>query len=250
MNTAILENIGFTKGEIKVYFSLLELGTTTSGPVITRSRVARSKVYDIIEKLKSKGLISESIHENTKYFQASSPDRILDFIKSKQRQIQEQEHDFTKILPKLKQKHKPVEKQEAKIYVGLEGIRTFYNDTIDQLSKGDEFLSMICPDKTIDDISIMKLYQRFHLSRARKGIKARIIANKHDRLARTRLHFAESAMYESRFTDHTLPSSIAIFKDTVATFHWGKIPRVFVMVCKDNADQYRKFFNQAWSKSK
>ena len=62
MDTKILENIGFTKGEIRVYLAMLDLGNTTTGPIILKSKVARSKVYEILERLKEKGLISEVIN--------------------------------------------------------------------------------------------------------------------------------------------------------------------------------------------
>ena len=33
MDTKLLENLGFTKNEIKVYLALLELGTTSAGKI-------------------------------------------------------------------------------------------------------------------------------------------------------------------------------------------------------------------------
>jgi len=47
----------------------------------------------------------------------------------------------------------------------------------------------------------------------------------------------------------TLPTGIIICRDIVATFNWGKIPRVFVIICKENAEHYRKFFYELWNKS-
>ena len=94
MNTQILEKIGFTKGEIKVYFSLLKLGNTSSGPIIKDSGIAGSKVYEILNKLKNKGLVSETIREKTKHFQASAPSRVLDYINSKEREIIWEKKEF------------------------------------------------------------------------------------------------------------------------------------------------------------
>ena len=46
-----LEQIGLTKSEIKVYFALLKMGASTTGPIINESRTANSKVYEVLEKL-------------------------------------------------------------------------------------------------------------------------------------------------------------------------------------------------------
>ena len=37
MNLEILETIGLTKAEIKVYSALLELGSSTTGPIVEKS---------------------------------------------------------------------------------------------------------------------------------------------------------------------------------------------------------------------
>ena len=51
MDTSILEKIGLKKSEIKVYLTLLELGSTKTGELTTKSKVSRSKIYEILEKL-------------------------------------------------------------------------------------------------------------------------------------------------------------------------------------------------------
>ena len=66
MNAKILENIGLTDGEIKVYLALIKLGSSTSGPITDKSGVSRSKIYNILERLIQKGLVSYTIKEKTR----------------------------------------------------------------------------------------------------------------------------------------------------------------------------------------
>jgi len=249
MNTNALEKIGFTKGEIKVYFALLELGNTTSGPIINNSQIARSKVYDILEKLKQKGLVSEVIKSGTKHFQAASPERILDYIKTKERELKKEEQSFKEILPSLIAKQKFQEqKQEVKVYVGFEGAKTFYNEILSQLKKGDEYLAMTFSDKSLDHKSIILFFQKFHQKRGELGIKAKIICNVEDKLTQSKMNYSNTKLYEFRTTTQTLPTGISIYKDTVTTYNWGKIPRFFSIICKENAEQYKKFFYGVWNK--
>lgn len=251
MNTEILEKIGFTKGEIKVYFAMLELGNTTSGPIIIKSNVSRSKVYEILERLKEKGIVSESIRENTKYFQAASPERILEVIEEKEKILSKQKEEFKKVLPSLIQKQRYAEqKQEVKVYSGFEGVKTYYNEILKQLEKGDEYLAMTFSDKSLDNRSIILMFQKFHLMRAEKGARAKILCNISDKITQQKMNYSNTKLYEFRTTSQILPTGIAIVKDTVATLNWGKTPRVFAITCKENAEQYRRFFYYVWKGAK
>ena len=58
METKALQNIGLTKNEITVYLTLLELGTTTTGPLTYKSGLHNSRVYESLNKLIEKGLAS------------------------------------------------------------------------------------------------------------------------------------------------------------------------------------------------
>lgn len=249
MNTKILERIGFTEGEIKVYFALLELGNSTSGPIITRASIARSKVYEILEKLKKKGLVSEVIKENTKYFQAASPERIMDYINSKEKELQEEKIEFKEILPQLiKQQKFAEEKQEVRVYVGYEGMKTFFDELLSQMEQEDEYLAMTFTDKSWEDPRLYRFYLKFHQKRAEKKCKAKIIYNSKYEQSKNKLDFSNTGFYQIRSSDIELPVGIAIFRDIVATVNWGKTPRVFAIVCKENAEQYRKFFYDVWKK--
>ena len=70
MDTTLLEELGLTKNESKVYLALLELGSTAAGPLIKKIGMHRAAVYDIIDLLTGKGLVSYVIKANRKYFEA------------------------------------------------------------------------------------------------------------------------------------------------------------------------------------
>ena len=83
MNKQILKDAGLTEGEIKVYLALLELGDTTTGPLVDKSGVARSIVYQILERLIEKGLASYIVKDKTKYYQAADPNKLLDYAQKR-----------------------------------------------------------------------------------------------------------------------------------------------------------------------
>ena len=58
MDTRILEDIGLTNAEIKIYLALLELGTSTAGPILEKSGLQNSVVHMTLKKLVDKGLVT------------------------------------------------------------------------------------------------------------------------------------------------------------------------------------------------
>ena len=58
METAILQDLGLTNAEIKIYIALLELGVATAGPIIDRTRLQNSVVHMTLHKLGDKGFVT------------------------------------------------------------------------------------------------------------------------------------------------------------------------------------------------
>jgi len=252
MDTGILEDLGFTGGEIKVYLTLLELGNTTSGPIISKSGVARSKVYEILEKLEGKGLVTESIKDNIRHFQASSPKRILDYIREKEKDLKEKEVNFKEILPSLMKKQKIVpEKQEVKIYVGWEGQKTFYKEALDKLRKGDEYLVITMGNEQWDNENHHTFIQNLHQKRLEMKLHVKVLFNSTKGEFRKRKHFmGKSPYFEIRSIPMNIPTSLVIIKDMVSITSWHPTIRNFVIICQDVADQYREFFHDMWKQAK
>ena len=71
MDIQLLRKVGLTDGESKVYLALLELGSSTTGPIVKEADIAKSIVYQILDRLIQKGLVSYIVKEKTKYFPKS-----------------------------------------------------------------------------------------------------------------------------------------------------------------------------------
>ncbi len=251
MDLDLLNEIGFTGGELRVYFALLESGTTTSGPIITKSKVARSKVYEILERLKEKGLVSELIKDNTRYFQALSPNKILVYLDSKESKIKEQKSSFRKILPSLLEKQKIKQSEhQIKVYHDFEGIKTLYLEMMNELTKKEEYLGFAFSPEVFKHKQVLILLDKFHTFRAQKMAHAKILCTKRDVVNARKLKAPKNTYYEYRISKHPFPSNVSIFKDTVATFIWTDVPRVFIIKSKDNAEHYRKLFMELWNSAK
>ena len=63
-NETALEKAGLTKIESKVYLSLLDLGPSLAGQISKHSGIHRRSVYDALDRLAEKGLISYIVKNN------------------------------------------------------------------------------------------------------------------------------------------------------------------------------------------
>ena len=235
----LLEEIGLTKAEIKVYLALLELGESTTGPLVDKSGASSSKIYEVLEKLLQKGLVSFVIKSGMKYFAASEPSRLLDYLKEKESLLLQQEQELQKMLPELELKKKLSEyKSEATIYKGMKGLETAFKDVFATLKKGDTNYVFVVGE--LDEPMNNFFRQQYEL-RAQAGIKTKTI-------------FSESGRkyYESRkniplfegkvIGTTTSPATVNIYGSKV-NIRMGTSKNVICVVI-DNKDLARTFLEQ------
>jgi len=124
----ILAKIGLTQNEIKVYLALLALGESKTGEILKKSELNSGKIYEILDSLMKKGLVSFAEKDNIKRFSPADPKRVLDYLEEKKKDIENQEKEYHNILPDLLKKaefSKPESKIE--IFTGIKGMKTAYN---------------------------------------------------------------------------------------------------------------------------
>ncbi|MEI7961204.1 MAG: helix-turn-helix domain-containing protein [archaeon] len=175
METELLESIGLTRSEIKVYFALLELGSSSKGPIVNKSGVASSKIYELLEKLIQKGLVSEVVKANTKYFEAAPPKRILDYVQEKETHLEKQKKELEELIPSLELKRVANGiGSQTQVFKGMKGAATAFDDIFSELKEGDEYIVMGISEFPEP---FERFVQKFHAKRARKKIKCKIIVN-------------------------------------------------------------------------
>ena len=140
MNTKILEEIGLTPGEIKVYLALLKIGSSSVGPIVHEAQVSRSKIYVLLDKLEKKGLASHVEKNGVIYFQATDPKRVRDYLQQKEKTLKDIQNDFETYLPQLEAYQKEAGREEkVRVYQGFKGLATAHEHTYDKLKRGEEY---------------------------------------------------------------------------------------------------------------
>ena len=81
MDLSSLSKVGLNEKETQIYLALLKEGQVLANNLAKKTNILRSSIYDYLDALVEKGVLSYSIISGKKYFQAVSPEKILDNFK-------------------------------------------------------------------------------------------------------------------------------------------------------------------------
>tara|TARA_Y100000310_G_scaffold343295_1_gene450223 strand:- start:49 stop:789 length:741 start_codon:yes stop_codon:yes gene_type:complete len=242
MKDTILEKIGLTNAESRVYLTLLRIGKSTIGEIIKEAKVSNSKVYDILDRLNKKGLVGKVIENNRRTFEAKDPSRLKELIDLRKEEINEVEE----ILPELEELRKFAEPvQEAEILQGVKGIKTFTEMILEKMEKGDTFYIMGAPKESSELLGAY--FREWHERRVKKGVKCKILYN-HDFSDEWVTMRKKTPLTEVRILPKVIrtPVLVDISKDHVATILFGDKPQCIVIKNKKIAESYIAYFEMLW----
>lgn len=248
MDTNILEEVGLTESEAKVYLALLKLGETTAGPVVDEAKVTRSKIYDILERLKNKGLVSHITKESTKYFSATDPSNILDYLDKKENEIINKKESVKNLLPQLEQQYKQVmENKIAEIYMGMKGMQNAFNLLVKEFSSKEEYYAFGAgKGENVEKIQIF--FNRLHRERIKKKVNAKIIFNKSSRgFFKSQ---EKSNFVQVKYLIESTPTAINIYKNYTIISILTEEPITFLIRNNDVASSFKEYFKVMWDIAK
>jgi sugar-specific transcriptional regulator TrmB len=234
-----LMNSGLSKIEVDTYIIILTNGPISAGRVAKLTHNYRANVYQAIERLKSKGIISETQGKKSKLFEALSPNHILnDFDKKKSA--------LERIIPILNQmKTTSIATTSMRIIEGVNGWKHLLDEFIEI---GEERVVYGIP-KEVEMLS--DFFKQYHKKRAQKKIWLRHLFNYE---ARERINITNKLPYtQSKYLpkEFDQPVSTSICGPLVAlTVYQGKHIVTILIENQIIADAYRKYFEYLWKKSR
>ncbi len=238
MEDSVLEDIGLSKGEVKAYRTLLVLGESKVGPIIEKSNMASSAVHNSINSLVEKGLVSFVKKGKIKYYQAVSPNSLLNFMDEKKKRVEN-------VIPELESIQKHVEdKQGAEIFEGTKGVISMLNMLIEDAKKGDEYLffAVDVPEKNEE---IQKFFSFYDAKRRGKGLITKGIAPKE-----LKKLFFDRKYLNMRYTEIPIISNTSICNNKIALFSWEEKPVGYLINSKQVSQAYKRHFNSIWKIAK
>jgi len=239
MDTKILEDIGLTNAEIKVYLALLELGVAGAGHIIEKSGLQSSVVHNTLNNLINKGFISFSLKGKKRIYQAGNPENISDYIEQKKK-------EFQAILPELLFRQKSSkEKPISSTFEGIRGIKELLCELLDAGGKEHHTFGSAKESLMLGD----SFWVNYHKRRSEKGIKAELIFNESLRFWKAEKKYPKSEVKYTKEGFEPLTETI-IRNDKIGIIIWTEKPIGVLIHNKSAADSYDKFFKMIWKNAK
>jgi sugar-specific transcriptional regulator TrmB len=162
-----LEKLNLNKKEAKLYLALLELGEANLQRIANKASLKRTTVYDILDSLREKGLISNTKRGKRSYYYAENPNKIGVILKEKLNVLDS-------IMPELLSITNLIDKKPTiQYFEGEEGIKNIYRDTLNY--KDQELLSWVSPE-AITHFDIDWLWEEYVVQRVKNKIWSRSFA--------------------------------------------------------------------------
>jgi sugar-specific transcriptional regulator TrmB len=239
MNTKVLKEIGLTETEIKVYLALLTLGATSAGKIVEETGIYRKNLYDALNKLIEKGLVTYVIENKIKFFQPKNPDNLINYLEEKKAKIDERKKEIQESIPELKAKFNSLSPEiESEIYRGTEGIKTILKECLNY----NEVLFI----GATGDVENRLPYFWPHYNKKRERLKCKwklLLVHEAKNKPITKSYY-----YEYKILPKILSglNVIYIYGDYVANILWLEKPIAFVTKHRTLANNYRKYFYYLW----
>ena len=245
METNVLKYLGLTDGEIRVYLALLEIGSSTAGKIIQKSRISPSKIYDVLNRLIAKGIVSYIIDGKTKHFKAAPPENIINYVERKENELNHYKNEFKKLLPILEAKQKPANKQfNAQIFEGVNGLITVFDMSLHELKAKDTVYAFGYPSYASELFD--SYWRAFYKQCDKKGIVRKVIYD-YDAWFLKKRTGRKMSYYRYMPKGIITPSWAWIFNDKVATVIVTPQQKVcFLVQNEDVAKSYVQYFNLLW----
>jgi len=247
----ILQELGLSKNEAKIYETLLREGESPVGNIAEKSSIHRRNVYDSLARLIEKGLVFEVLERTENQYQAVDPGKLSELI-------QEKVQKLDKILPNLSQMYesKPY-REELFMYRGTEGWKNYLNDVLRIGNLSGDILLLSAVD-VIKDTKVDQYMENFYREIRRKKIDFKVLYRADTGIVGGKVQgpLAKIAKYRVLSKKYPVGAAATVVGDRVFlfsdTFVQGNVePDTVITVIKnkDIAESFRVIFASLWDNS-
>jgi sugar-specific transcriptional regulator TrmB len=230
-----LMELGFAHNEARVYLALVKLGSASPSDITKESGVHRVNVYEVLDKLTNKGLVSSLKKGIKTVYSVGDPNNILRFV-------QQKELLATEIVPQLQGLYNMKHHEEEVFYfTGPEGLLTAYYMMLEENAPVLYGLGGSGLNRKI----LKYRHKRFTADRVAKGMKVKGLYYESTRTEKTQ---NPDPLSETRFLPDAFqnPAMLDIAGNIVTIILATDTVRAIVIKNKDIAEAYKKYFEFMW----
>ena len=244
MGENILKSLGLTDNEVKVYLSVLQLGTCSGTEIRKHTQISNSQVYSALDTLITNGLITYEKRASGKKYTALDPSVIKKIIEKRNKAIEES-------IPYLKNlQNKTISSTETAIFEGLSGFKNAMINLAEECPRNEiiyiiGFSNQAYKNKQLADI----LRDVNKISKQKQHKFKMILDNPENKFFKQR---SEEGISEIKFMrgGFKSPAAIDVFKDYTYILLWDEHPYAIRIKNKNIADGFKTYFDFLWETAK
>ena len=228
MKASMLVEFGLSENQARVYLEIIQ-SPGRSGSNISKSlSIDRSFVYDIINSLINKGLVSYVVNGKIKVFYPSDPENLIKEIDEKKIKAL----NLIEEIKKLQEKNKS--ENEVKVYEGKAGLKAY------TLGGGG----------TLNILEVLKYdYPNYIKEFEQKKIKGSLITSEKNKKIMGSIYPKSSV--KIRNLEHLDSSvSFSIFNNKLAIYSAEEKPFVLIINNKEISSSLKNYFDHLWKQAK
>lgn len=245
MNIEILNKLGLNDNEIKVYLNLLKKGPSIASEVAKALKLHRTHIYDLLDVLVKKSIISYAKSEGKRYYQAAEPKKLRILLESKRAEIREYEEKLDGLISDLNNVSvEPRQQLLASIFQGRKGFVALLYEIISTLKRGEEYLVLGFTKPARENLKYS--LPSYVKKRVKMGIKRRAIID--DSLRNTEI--TNQALQKVKFLpkEWYVPMGIIVYKDKVVLVITQDTEQIALRIeNKKIAESFKKYFEMLWN---
>jgi HTH-type transcriptional regulator, sugar sensing transcriptional regulator len=239
MLTENLSKLGLSPSEIKVYLHLLKEGSNYPNKISSEAKINRTNVYEALDRLVSKGIISFIVKNKLKWFEAKKPEALFTLIKEKEDQLSITKKNISVEIKKLKKQINPLKNSlEANIFTGKKGLRTIFEDILETKKP----ISLIAANLQFKEL-FGGYFELWHKIRIQNKISQRSIFPKSLKSKLKQRKLLKYKFVDDKFTN---PTTTIIYGDNCLLIQWGKEPLAIRINDKEITKSHLNYFEMLW----
>lgn len=236
----ILKNLGLNQKQAAVYLACLELGSGTIQEIAKKSQVKRTSIYNFLEDMKARGLLTVIEQDNKVLLVAEDPHILLNRAQDQVKQLEKMMPEFRGIF------NRPGTKPRVRFYQGIDGLKKIYEDT---LLTGETIYEISDFEKMFTAMEPNWMWD-YPLRRAQKGIKAFSIAKDGNKAREVRSQDKKQRRETRLVKNVQFETEINLYGDKVALLSFRRPYAGIVIEDRAIAQTLKSIWNILWQTAK
>jgi|GEM_PF-3959071 len=161
-----LQSMGLTRNEAKIYVAILNKGSVKVSAILKDADIATGKVYDVLEGMRRKGLISIVIRNNVKMITACPPSRILDLLDRRGSELEDARTRAKSLMPSLTMMYSSqAQDYEFEVFTGNDGLRVATRKLLAELKADERILCLAVAGRSVSVEGVWREFARVALKK-------------------------------------------------------------------------------------